>query len=186
MAEADLAEALEDDLFVLRERLGNDSFPRSAREYLTDWSSPAKGWLRKFYPRGTDEPSYDLVPAVERVIAWLGELEARSFVGTESRLLLLFDLLRQMATGSQSDPEARVAELQKRRDEIDAEIARTLAGDVAVLDDTADPRPLPAIHPHRPRPAFRLPRGRAELPAVRPLGARTHRPLGRWQGRAAR
>ncbi|MCU0751620.1 MAG: DUF3375 domain-containing protein [Akkermansiaceae bacterium] len=137
MAEADLAEALEDDLFVLRERLGNDSFPRSARDYLSDWSSPAKGWLRKFYPRGTDEPSYDLVPAVERVIAWLGELEARSFVGTESRLLLLFDLLRQMATGSQSDPEARVAELQKRRDEIDAEIARTLAGNVAVLDDTA-------------------------------------------------
>ena len=137
MADADLAEALEDDLFVLRERLGNDSFPRSARDYLTDWSSPAKGWLRKFYPRGTDEPSYDLVPAVERVIAWLGELEARSFVGTESRLLLLFDLLRQMATGSQSDPETRVAELQKRRDEIDAEITRTLAGDVAVLDDTA-------------------------------------------------
>ena len=137
MAEADLAEALEDDLFVLRERLGNDAFPRSARDYLTDWSSPAKGWLRKFYPRGTDEPTYDLVPAVERVITWLAELEARSFVGTESRLLLLFDLLRQMATGSQSNPETRVAELQKRRDEIDAEIARTLAGKVTVLDDTA-------------------------------------------------
>ncbi len=36
MAEADLTETLEDDLFVLRERLGNDSFPRSARDYLTD------------------------------------------------------------------------------------------------------------------------------------------------------
>ena len=137
IGEADLCEALEDDLFVLRERLGEDAFPRSARDYLTDWSSPAKGWLRKFYPRGTDEASYDLVPAVERVITWLGELEARSFVGTESRLLMLFDLLRQMATGSESDPETRVAELQKRRDEIDAEIARTLAGDVAVLDDTS-------------------------------------------------
>ena len=137
MAEADLAEALEDDLFALRERLGPDAFPRSAREYLTEWSSPEKGWLRKFYPRGTDEPSYDLVPAVERVITWLAELEARSFVGTESRLLMVFDLLRQMATGSQADPETRVAELQKRRDEIDAEIERTLAGDLAILDDTA-------------------------------------------------
>ncbi len=137
MSEADLIEALEDDLFVLRERLGDDSFPRSAREYLTDWSSPAKGWLRKFYPRGTDEPTYDLVPAIERVITWLGDLDARSFVGTESRLLLLFDLLRQMATGSRSDPKARVTELQKRRDEIDKEISRTLAGEVAVLNDTA-------------------------------------------------
>lgn len=137
MTESDISEALEDDLFVLRERLGDESFPKSAREYLTDWSAPTRGWLRKFYPRNSDEPSYDLVPAVERVILWLSELEARSFVGTESRLLLLFDLLRQMATGSKNDPVVRIAELQNRRDEIDAEIARTMAGDVAVLDDTA-------------------------------------------------
>ena len=135
--ESDLSEALEDELFALRERLGPDTFPRAARDYLNDWASSAKGWLRKFYLRGTDEPHFDLVPATERVIAWLTELEARSFVGTESRLLTLFELLRQMATGSQSDPSARVAELQKRRDNLDEEIRQTLEGQVSLLDDTA-------------------------------------------------
>lgn len=89
MPEPALAEALEDELLGLRERFGREALPRSVRDYLNDWTSPEKGWLRKFYLTGTDEPHFDLVPATERVIAWLGELEARSFVGTESRLLTL-------------------------------------------------------------------------------------------------
>jgi len=137
LPEPTLVEALEDELFAVRERLGVDAFPRSAREYLNDWASPEKGWLRKFYLSGTDEPHFDLVPATERAIAWLNELSTRSFVGTESRLLTLFELLRQMTTGSESDPEARVAELQQRRDAIDEEIRRTLAGEISLLDDTA-------------------------------------------------
>ncbi len=137
MPEPALAEALEDELFGLRERFGREAVPRSARDYLNDWTSPEKGWLRKFYLTGTDEPHFDLVPATERVIAWLGELEARSFVGTESRLLTLFELLRQMVTGSQTDPSARIAELQKRRDALDEEIRRTLEGQIELLDDTS-------------------------------------------------
>lgn len=137
MPEPVLAEALEDDLFALRERFGAEAFPRTGREYLIDWASPDKGWLRRFYPRGTDEAHYDLVPSTERVISWLIDLDARSFVGTESRLLMLFDLLRQMATGSETDPASRVAELQKRRDAIDEEIRLTIAGTPALLDDTA-------------------------------------------------
>ncbi len=42
-----------------------------------------------------------------------------------------------MSEGSEADPAKRIAELHKRRDEIDAEIARVLAGDVPLLDDTA-------------------------------------------------
>ncbi|NCC28818.1 MAG: DUF3375 family protein, partial [Gammaproteobacteria bacterium] len=37
MAAADLAEALEDELYALRERLGEGSFPKSALDYLNDW-----------------------------------------------------------------------------------------------------------------------------------------------------
>ncbi len=71
MAQADLAEALEDTLFGLRERLGGQAFPRSAHEYLNDWAANDKGWLRKFYPTGSDEPHFDLTPACERALAWL-------------------------------------------------------------------------------------------------------------------
>lgn len=137
MAEADLAEALEDELFGLRERLGPDAFPRAARDYLDDWASPDKSWLRKFYTPQSDEPQYDLTPAAEKAIVWLATLTARSFVGTESRLLTLFTLLRQMNEGSQTDPAIRLSELSKRRDDIEAEMARIQAGDLPLLDATA-------------------------------------------------
>jgi len=136
LSQADLVEALEDELFALREQLGGDAFPGTAQNYLNDWAENEKGWLRKFYPAGTDEPHFDLTPATEKALAWLEGLTERAFVGTESRLLTLFELLRQMSEGSQTDPEVRIAELQKRRSDIDAEIARILAGDIPLLDDT--------------------------------------------------
>ncbi len=137
ISQADLAAALEDELFVLRERYGPETFPRTAPAYLNDWADNARGWLRKFYPAGSDEPHYDLTPATEKALAWLASLTERAFVGTESRLLTLFDLLRQMSEGSQTNPQIRTAELQRRRDEIDAEISRIAAGDIDVLDDTS-------------------------------------------------
>lgn len=136
VAQADLVEALEDELFALREQLGAEAFPGTAQSYLNDWAENDKGWLRKFYPAGTDEPHFDLTPATEKALAWLEGLTERAFVGTESRLLTLFELLRQMSEGSQADPELRIAELQKRRSDIDTEIARILAGDIPLLDDT--------------------------------------------------
>ena len=72
MAQADLAEALENELFALRERLGAEAFPKSALEYLNDWTNTEKGWLRKFYVQGSDEAHFDLTPATEKAIAWLG------------------------------------------------------------------------------------------------------------------
>lgn len=48
-----------------------------------------------------------------------------------------FDLLRQIAHGTETDPGARLAELQRRRTEIDLEVARVEAGEVAMLDSTA-------------------------------------------------
>ncbi len=137
IAQADLVEKLEDDLYVLRERLGVDAFPKAALDYVNDWAGNDKGWLRKFYRHSSDEPYFDLTPATEKAIAWLGKLTEHSFVGTESRLLTLFELLRQIDAGSEADPEARIAELHKRRDEIEAEIARVHRGDIAMLDDTA-------------------------------------------------
>ena len=137
MAAVDLAEALEDELYGLRLQMGESAFPKSALDYLNDWAAPDKGWLRKFYRPGTDEAQFDLTPATERAIAWLAQLSERQFVGTESRLLTLFTLLKQMSEGSEADPAKRITELHKKRDDIDAEIAQMQLGDVPLLDDTA-------------------------------------------------
>jgi len=135
--QADLAEALEDTLYALREQRGGNVYPKTAIEYLNDWAANDKAWLRKFYPPGSDEPHFDLTPATERALTWLGTLSERSFVGTESRLLTLFGLLRQIDEGSETDPEARLLELQRRRDAVDAEIERVRSGDLPLLGDTA-------------------------------------------------
>lgn len=137
IAQADLAEALEDELFARRERAGADAFPQAAGAYLNDWADNSKGWLRKFYAAGSDEPHFDLTPASEKALSWLTGLTERAFIGTESRLLTLFDLLRQISEGSETDPEARIAELHKRRAEIDMEISRIKAGDIPLLEDMA-------------------------------------------------
>ncbi len=135
--QADLAEALEDELFGLREQLGDAAFPKAALQYLDDWAAADKGWLRKFYRADSDEPQFDLTPAAEKAILWLGTLAERGFVGTESRLLTLFELLRQISEGTETDPMARVVELQRRRTEIEAEIQQVLSGSAPLLDDTA-------------------------------------------------
>lgn len=136
ISQAQLAEQLEDTLFALRERLGDEAFPKAALDYLNDWAANERAWLRKFYPADSDEPHFDLTPAAEKAIQWLAGLGERSFVGTESRLLTLFDLLKQIAEGTETDPAARLAELEARRAAIDAEMARIRGGDIPLLDDT--------------------------------------------------
>jgi len=137
MAASDMAEALNDELYEIRQLLGEDTFPKPALEYLNDWAASDKGWLRKFYRTGTDEAQFDLTPSSERALAWLEQLSERQFVGTESRLLTLFDLLKQMRDGTEANPVRRIAELQGRRDKIDTEIAQVLSGQFPILDDSA-------------------------------------------------
>ncbi|HEY7043650.1 MAG TPA: DUF3375 domain-containing protein [Nocardioidaceae bacterium] len=129
---------LDDELFALNARAeGDPPFPRPAQAYLDEWASPEKGWLRKFYPSGIDEPHYDITPPVEKAVLWLKDLRRREFVGTESRLNTLFELLRQMVFGADTDPESQLADLRRRRAELDEQIARAERGEVALLDATS-------------------------------------------------
>ena len=129
----DLIDVLDDVLFSLRDSLGADRFPRSAAEYLDDWAEPEKAWLRKFYTEGRDEPVYDLTAATEDVIRWVEALRGRDFVPTQSRLSSIFNLLKTLVHGSETDPEARLAELQRQRDGIDAQMEQIRSGEVPVM-----------------------------------------------------
>lgn len=131
-----LVASLEDHLHEAREH-GRLELPKTAEVYLDDWAGDGSGWLRKFYPPGQDEAHYDLTPAAERAIAWVARLQEHRVVGTESRLQAVFQLLTTMVEGSEPDPQARIVELQKRRDELDAEMARLREGRVEVMDPAA-------------------------------------------------
>ncbi len=132
----ELASRLEDYIYQLHRETGEEAFPKPAADYLADWTASERGWLRKYYPADSDEPHYDITPATEKAIEWIAGLEERQFVGAESRLLTIFELLRQMVHGSETDPEARIAELEQRRAAIDAEIEQVRAGELKLMDPT--------------------------------------------------
>lgn len=136
IGEAELVSRLDDELYALNEQ-GVTDYPKTAKQYLTDWAADEAGWLRTFYPEGSDEPHYDITQHVETAISWIESLKERSFVGTESRLNTVFDLLRQIVQGSETDPEVRLVELQKQRHDLDEEIARVAMGQFDLLDDIA-------------------------------------------------
>lgn len=137
LAESELESKLEDELYQLRLRHDEGLYPQRARSYLDDWCRPEKGWLRKFYPDGSDEAHFDLTPATEKAIAWSRSLVQRPFVATESRLHMVFQLLRQIVEGSETDAKVRVAELRARIAELEAEVERIERGHLDLLDETA-------------------------------------------------
>jgi Protein of unknown function (DUF3375) len=136
MALPELAARLADHLYALRESEGEAAFPKRAEQYLDDWASDDKGWLRKYYPAASDEPHYDLTPETERAIDWVAGFEQRQFVAAESRLMMVFDLLEQIVEGTNPDPATRIAELERRKAAIESDIQRARAGDLRLLDDT--------------------------------------------------
>lgn len=137
LALSDLSEKLEDELYHLRARHGEEKFKRKAADYLDEWASDQRGYLRKYYPPGSDEPHFDMTPASEKAILWADSLLQKAFIRTESRLLTIFDLLKQIVEGAETDPEVRIAELEKKKRAIQDEIERIQKGHLDQLDDTA-------------------------------------------------
>jgi flagellar motility protein MotE (MotC chaperone) len=134
---SELIEALDEHLDAVDAGAQESRFPRTPQAYLEAWSGPDSGWLRRFYPVSSDEVHYDATPAFEKAYAWVSALQARPFVGTESRLHTVLDLLRQIVHGTETDAESRVEVLRSQRAELDRQIADAEAGNVPVLTDTA-------------------------------------------------
>lgn len=134
IGQAELVEALEDELFAYRRGLGDRAPSKGAAEYLVEWTSGDRGWLRRFFPDGSDHPAFDLTPDAEQAVLWVLRVADRPFVATESRLRVLVELLDHMARGIETDPDARVAALARQRAEIDAEIERVRGGRVEVTE----------------------------------------------------
>jgi len=136
IAEQELISRLEGFIDLLSQGQSDFLFPRSGREYLDDWANDEHGWLRKFYPPGQDEPHFDVTSLAQKAIEWLLSLKQQTFIGTESRLITVFELLHQIVERSETDPTLRLAELERRKAEVEQEIIRVQNGQVALLDDT--------------------------------------------------
>ncbi|QDT32220.1 DUF3375 domain-containing protein [Thalassoglobus polymorphus] len=100
--------------------------PSRADAYLAEWCSSETRWLRRFLEADADEPSYQLTPHTEDVFAFLDLVLGKdlNFVGTESRLKLVIDLLANLVVGSSDDPETRLQHLRNEQKKIQDEITQ--------------------------------------------------------------
>jgi hypothetical protein len=105
---------------------------RDPASLLDEWAD--EGYLRKFYIVASDEAHYDLTPETEKALEWLNELSAKRFVGTESRLLAVFNLMQDIVIGASQDAEQRIASLEAKKAAIEREIADIRAGKSQGLD----------------------------------------------------
>jgi Protein of unknown function (DUF3375) len=119
VSQIELETKLGDYLDFLRE-IYPEAYPRSPKEYLSEWCDDQL--LRKTFD-SSDDPIFTLTPAAEKAIAWLEDLQKRDeFVGTESRFLQIFDLLKEIQNRSTTDVEMRIAQLEVDRDRLQQEI----------------------------------------------------------------
>lgn len=119
----ELQNLLGDYLYGL-ERQDITEYNKTPLEYLTKWGQ--QGYLRRYYETA-DEPVYELSPSTENALKWLEDLNKQQFVGTHSRLLQFFHLLKQIVNTT-SGPYERIQQLQEERAKIDNEIEQIRQG----------------------------------------------------------
>ena len=98
------------------------AYAQTAADYLVTWCGTEQLLLKKFYSDEADEPVFELTTAAERAIQWLEDLQARPFVGAESRLELIFRQLEEIVLFSTPDVERRVAALRAQQASLQAQI----------------------------------------------------------------
>lgn len=110
-------------------------YPKEARTYLEEWTQ--EGFLRQFYENNEEEATFELTPATEQALLWISQLDQRSFVGAESRMLQVFQQLRDLVTGSTLNKEERLQQLLQQREALDKEILAIDNDEFDRLDPTS-------------------------------------------------
>ena len=119
LSQIDLESRLGDYLEYLQD-LEPNTYPQKPKDYLNEWCNDQL--LRKTFDNG-DEPVFTLTPETEKAIAWLEDLQQKDeFVGTESRFLQIFALLKETQERSTTDIEVRITQLENERDRLQQEI----------------------------------------------------------------
>ena len=107
---------------------------KDASILLNEWSN--KGFLRRTAPFGKMQREYELTPAIEKVFLFLEDSTKKEFIGTESRLLKIFELLKEISFRSSDSPSERISELEKKKLEIEMEIEEIKNGKLKKFTNT--------------------------------------------------
>lgn len=133
IVENEITSKLDDHLYQINQPVV--LYPKTGKSYLASWTQDGTGFLRKYYETD-DEPLYELTPATEIALKWIEELNKPEFVGTESRLKLLFDILKELSVKTKEDAESRIKELELKKIQIELEIENAKSGYFDIFDET--------------------------------------------------
>ena len=126
-SEEELAATLSEHIEQMRELEDFDAPKRLPQEYLDEWCDEDHRYLTKVYSEEREEYVFRLTRHSEKAISWLQDLLAmqqRGYATTESRFNRIMLEMQSLAQGVNADPEARIRELVRKREDLDEEIRR--------------------------------------------------------------
>lgn len=129
---SEISSILSDFLFTANHP--TEQYAGTPKYYLEQWTKD--GFLRQYYEARNDEAIFELTPAAEQAIRWITELNKTEFVGTESRLLQVFNMLKDLVIGVTQDKEKKLSELEKKKAEIERDIERLHQQEIDRYDPT--------------------------------------------------
>jgi hypothetical protein len=126
-SEEELGATLSEHIEQMRELEDFDAPKRLPQEYLDEWCDEDHRYLTKVYSEEREEYVFRLTRHSEKAISWLQDLLAmqqRGYATTESRFNRIMLEMQSLAQGVNADPEARIRELVRKREDLDEEIRR--------------------------------------------------------------
>lgn len=104
------------------------------RRQLTEWASDRCRYLRRFTKPDSTEYFYDITQQGRRTVDMVSSLVTRPYVGTEARLNIIMNVVKEIVLqGSADKRNEYLEELKKQRARLDERIAAIESGQVAVL-----------------------------------------------------
>ncbi|WP_345372119.1 DUF3375 domain-containing protein [Algivirga pacifica] len=134
LPESQAVELLANHLMDLNQGQEKPLFPKKEIDYLKDWTEAS--YLSHYYISYEQEPVYELTPAAERALQWLEGLEQKAFVGTESRLTMILDMLEELSTRNTENPQKRLALLEQQQAALQQEMEAIREGATLKMDET--------------------------------------------------
>jgi hypothetical protein len=122
LKETEILNLLDDYLYAINEAYEEPKFPKLAKDYLDDFVSQDSNYLRKYYGYESDEPIYELMPDIEKLLTWINGLKKQEFVATESKLKIIMTLLKELEFETNLSDKERIESLEQEKRVIDQKI----------------------------------------------------------------
>mgnify|MGYP001440150540 FL=1 len=126
-SEEELIATLSEHIEQVRELEDFDAPKRLPQDYLEEWCDEDHRYMTKTYDEEREEYVFRLTRHSEKALSWLQDLlsmQQRGYATTESRFNRILIEMEGLSQGVNADPESRIKDLSRKRDEIEEEIQR--------------------------------------------------------------